>query len=284
MALSDGSSHVPSTARERAAASAADQALQIDRREYKYLIDRATMDAVRAAVAPFCKSDPNAANSPTKTYTIDTLYFDTPRLALFWANDNEQADRVKVRVRSYADAPASPRFFEVKRRINDVISKSRGRVDRALCQTLLCDPASRIPPSITGKDRAAVERFLAISRTSHMRPFTMVRYRREPYVSQIDDYARVTFDTRISAVQLDRVAFDIPGNSWRALDDAVTEHSVDSLVVLELKFTNQVPLWMVDMTRRLGLVRRAFSKFGTSIRAFHEPFEPRVPRMGRWSR
>lgn len=255
----------------------------IERREYKFLIDRETAARVRSAIAPFCALDPFAASSPTRTYAIDTLYFDTPDLSLFWANDAELVDRVKLRVRSYADVPTSPMFFEVKRRINDVISKSRGKVSRSAWHALLADDSAPIPASVAGKDRVAVERFLALSRSMHVRPFTLVRYQREPYFSTIDDYARVTFDTNIRAHRVDRLTFEPDGSCWRALDDAVTQRAMSSSIVLELKFTNNVPRWLVNIARGLGLVRGAYSKYGNSIRAFYEGAEPRSARIvGGW--
>ncbi len=255
----------------------------IERREYKFLIDRSKAAAVRGAILPFCRIDPFAASSPTRTYTIETLYFDTEDLSLFWANDHEQVDRIKMRVRRYADIPNSPLYFEVKRRINDVISKSRGRVAQTAWTQLLSDRAAPIPEEIVGRDRVAVERFMALARTLHVRPFTLVRYQREPYVSTIDDYARVTLDTWIQAHSCDALTFEPDGGRWRALDGAMMQRARESLIVLELKFTNHIPLWLVNLTRSLGLARGAFSKYGNSIKAFHETPAVRTPRFaGGW--
>lgn len=256
----------------------------IERREYKYLIDDATATALRAAIRPFCELDGFAARSPNRCYTVESLYFDTPELALFWANDREQVDRIKMRVRGYAEAPTAPVYFEVKRRINDVISKSRGRVPRTLWAGLLADPAAPLPAEIDGKDRGAVERFVALGRTLHVRPFTLVRYLREPYFSTVDDYARVTFDRHIRAQRLETLSLTPHGAGWRPLDDGVTQRSVDSMVVLELKFTNHVPLWLSNLARTFGLVRGAFSKYGTSIKAFFQPAMMRTPcSLGGWT-
>lgn len=256
----------------------------IERREYKYLIDQEKATQVRQAIRPFCALDPWAAQNPRGSYTIESLYLDTRDLRLFWANDHEQVDRVKVRVRGYAEAPKSPMFFEVKRRTGDVIRKTRGRVPRALWAELLADPATPIPGEIVGKDRAAVERFLALIRTMHLRPFTLVRYEREPHFSRIDDYVRVTFDTHIRAQVMDHLSFDSSARGWRALDDAVTQGALDSLVVLELKFTSMVPIWLSHIVERLDLTRRSFSKYGTSIRAFYQPLASRRPAVvgGAW--
>jgi SPX domain protein involved in polyphosphate accumulation len=256
-------------------------ATMIERREYKYLIDRSTMEGIRAAIRPYCQIDENAAKSPTRTYTIDTLYFDTPDLSLFWANDHEQVDRFKMRIRSYADAPKAPMFLEVKRRINDVIAKSRGKVHRSQWAQLMADPAAPIPESVAGKDRWAVERFLSLARTLHIRPFTLVRYQREPYFSVIDDYARVTFDTNIRAHRMDRLSFEPDGRNWRNLDDTEIQRSQHSMIVLELKFTTHVPLWMVSLARRFGLVRSGYSKYGNSIRAFYQPVDNRTFHLSR---
>lgn len=253
----------------------------IERREFKYLIDARTVAGIREAIRPFCSLDPYAAGSPTRRYTIDSLYLDTSELALFWANDHEKVDRFKLRIRTYPESATSPVFFEVKRRFNDVISKTRGKVARDQWAPLVVDRAAPIPANVTGKDRAAVERFLALARTLHARPFTIVRYQREAYVSRIDDYARVTFDTNIRAWATDKVSYEAPLRGWRALDDAVMQRgrSYASLTVLELKFTSAVPVWMMQVVERFGLHRGAFSKYGNSIKAFYSASDPRTARV-----
>jgi hypothetical protein len=256
----------------------------IERREFKYLIPSRLTDGIRAAIQPYCEIDPWAAKCPGQRYLIDSIYFDAPDLALFWANDHEKVDRFKLRVRGYPMAPGGPVFFEVKRRFNDVISKSRGKVARSQWATILGDSSAPIPAEICGKDRMAVERFVTLARTLRARPFTIVRYHREPYFSRIDDYARVTFDSNIRAQVVRNLSFETEPRGWRALDDAVTQRAWASMVVLELKFTTQVPIWLVNLVRRFGLQRGSFSKYGTSIRAFYQALErDRVARRpGRW--
>jgi hypothetical protein len=251
----------------------------IERREYKYLIPARVADRVRAAIQPFCEIDPWAAKSVGRRYLIDSLYFDTADLRLFWANDHELVDRFKLRVRGYPQAPGGPVFFEVKRRVNDVITKTRGKVSHSQWAAVLGDPAAPIPVDIRGRDRVAVERFVTLARTLRVRPFTLVRYEREPYFSRIDEYARVTFDSNIRAQSVEALSFEPPSRGWRALDDAVTQRTLDSLIVLELKFTTAVPLWLVDLVGRFDLQRRSFSKYGTSIRAFYEAPQRRIARL-----
>ncbi|MFY0540970.1 VTC domain-containing protein [Nannocystis pusilla] len=84
----------------------------IERREFKYLVDALTAARLRAAIQPFCELDPWAARNPRGRYTIESVYLDTEALRLFWANEHEQLDRVKVRVRGYAEAPTAPVFLK----------------------------------------------------------------------------------------------------------------------------------------------------------------------------
>jgi len=259
----------------------------IERREYKYLIDEYTAALVRERIRPFCEPDPHAARQPDGRYTIDSLYLDTPNRDLFQANLVERHDRFKLRVRTYpphlpmsreAEAPLpraaarpAPVFFEVKRRVGDVISKSRGRVARQHWRHVF--EAADLGP-VEPAQRPAVERFLALSHAIGAHPITLVRYEREPWVSTIDHYARVTFDRRIRSLPMGDLSLEVPSHphrdAWRHMDHAGLQKVEDgrSATILELKFTRAVPSWLVGLVRSLDLRRSSFSKYGTSIRAW----------------
>ena len=261
-------------------------ALHIERREFKYLIDEATADRVREYIRPFCRLDRNAEGFDRDRYAIDSLYFDTPDMRLYWANDEEVMNRFKLRVRTYPETPGAPVFFEVKARYHDIVVKDRGRAP-ANWQQLLTDRNLDVPRQATSFESAAVERFTTIVRMQHARPVVLVRYTREPYESTIDDYARVTFDRAIRSQRMDRVTMTPTPGQWRYSDAPDLVHGAGSATVLELKFTTNVPMWMVDMVRTLNLDRRAFSKYGRSVEAWWE--NPELSRVlnrraaGGWS-
>jgi hypothetical protein len=247
---------------------------RIERREYKYLTDEATAARVREAVRPFCRLDAHGAKKPGGCYTIHSLYFDTPDLALYVANLRELVDRFKLRARTYpADRPekdSAPVFLEVKRRVNDVILKTRGQVPRSQWARLVEDPGAPIPPSITGFNRDAVERFLALAHTFHAGPVNAVRYEREAWVSQIDHYARVTIDRCVRSQPQGRASLEVEPSGWRYTDHPASQQSLASMTIVELKFTSAVPRWMMHIVQSLDLMRSSFSKYGTSIQAWHE--------------
>lgn len=254
----------------------------IERREYKYLVDDTTVGRIREAVRPFCNLDTFGEGQPNNRYTIDSCYFDTPKLDLYHANKVELPDRFKLRVRTYPSCTGGPVFFEVKRRANDVISKTRGCVPRALWAKLLTEPITEIPSSISKKNRPAVERFIALVNTYHARPTTVVRYEREAYVSTIDDYARVTFDCNVRSQARDHLTFPEGEDGWRYMDSALMQKNVHRKTLVELKFTSTVPSWMVNIVQRLNLSRRSFSKYGTSIRAWYQKPTVRTPSGVSW--
>lgn len=251
---------------------------RIERREYKFLADEETVNRVRSALLPFCSLDKHATSSPDRSYRIASLYFDTPKLSLYQANVHEQVDRFKLRVRHYPESPNGPVFFEVKRRVNDVISKTRGRVSRKEWRDAIKE--GFIPDDADKKDRAAIERFLAIVHTYHAAPKALIHYSREPWVSEIDTYARITFDSHIVSQPHPDLDLKYEPKAWFANDSGYYQKNRHSLYVIELKFTSNAPSWMMNIVKKCNLFRSAFSKYGTSILAWKE--EPFImsPRRG----
>lgn len=251
-------------------------ALRIERREYKYLVDEATVDRIRWLIRPFCMLDPYASQAADKQYTIESLYLDSPDLSTYTANLHEQLDRYKLRIRRYPDAPHSPYFLEVKRRIHDVQVKSRAMVgpDWAhLCDLFVADSAIRQSQNI--------ERFVTRVHAIGAQPTMLVSYKREAWMSIVDDYARVTFDRAVRGhkVDPDQWSFESTRGGWRACDDPMGQRQeVSGLTLVEMKFTTRVPTWMVGVVEQCNMLRQSFSKYGRMIEAFFVPPDERTPR------
>jgi hypothetical protein len=252
--------------------------LRIERREFKYLLDDELVRRVRDAVRPYCVLDPHAAKARDHRYTIESLYLDTPDLALYRANELEQVDRFKLRIRHYPDAPSSPVFLEVKSRYHDTIVKSRGMVGRDW-KDLVSDPF--VDRARFGRS-TAIERFVTRVHSIGARPICLVRYKREAWASVVDDYARVTFDMAVCGqdVPFDAWHFDANPRGFRACDDPTGVRDTETRTILELKFTSRVPRWMVSLVERLGLQRRSFSKYGRVLESLRVPEDDRTPRHG----
>ena len=87
-------------------------------------------------------------------YPIVSLYIDSPELQLCRESLTGQKNRFKLRVRSYTDEPEYPQFFEIKRRINQVIMKSRARVTDADVPNLLGGPVFAAARLFDGRESA----------------------------------------------------------------------------------------------------------------------------------
>ncbi|WP_438003076.1 polyphosphate polymerase domain-containing protein [Sorangium sp. So ce321] len=236
----------------------------IERYEFKYLVPERLVPAIRDAVRGICKRD--RYGDADGVYRIRSLYLDTRGFDLYWANDREQRDRFKVRVRSYP-GKTSPVFLEVKRRVQDVIVKSRAVTPAAGWQELLAHGRPAALEKLAPNARKGAEKFLGAVHRHDLRPVLLVDYEREAYESTIDTYARLTFDRKIVCQRRDTLDLEAPSRGWRPVDHPVQTATIEPVCVLELKFERRPPPWMAALVRRLELVRRSFSKYCYGVNA-----------------
>ncbi|MDB4938445.1 MAG: hypothetical protein JWP87_5417 [Labilithrix sp.] len=230
----------------------------VERYEHKFLVEERLVPEIRRFARTTSTIDKNARADGA--YTIRSLYFDTSSLGLYAANEREQGHRFKVRARVYPDAPTSDCFLEVKRRVIDVIVKTRAAVPCDRWRDALdCDSATL--DALPDRSRAAVLSFASKVHTHHLEPVLLVQYEREAYVSEVDSYARLTVDRNICVQQMSELDFTADPKRWRSVDHAGQTQSSRALAVLELKFERRPPAWMHAMVRSLELVRYTFSKY-----------------------
>lgn len=227
------------------------------RREFKYLVDRSRLPALRAALAPWCDLDANAG--PDRAYALRSLYFDAPDLRLYHANEREAAVRFKARVRCYPDAPRSPIMAEVKFRHGDVIRKTRTRL-----------PVDDWTRGLRAGGGVALDPFVTRMHQHDLRPVALVDYRREAWMSRVDEYARVSIDSQIRCQAMERLSLDAHPGRWRTIDHPLIAIMPSSPCVLELKWADFAPAWMVQLTEGLDLLRQSFSKYANSMLSLAE--------------
>jgi len=251
------------------------------RYEFKYLVPSRRLPELRAAVAPYCTPDKHTGHEGTRHYTITSLYYDTPSWWTYRAKKNRHEDRFKLRVRTYGKEAEGPIFMEVKRKVGDTMIKYRERIGRE-------GWADRGPDAVAARQvKSAWERpfHFWVARLG-ARPALLVRYQREAFASVIDLYARVTFDHTIVVQAAQGRDFVGDPRAWRNVDHPRAAQLLSSVVVLELKFTANIPSWMMQIVRRLELFRVGFSKYCTGVESLHGPEAPgmeqvRVPPPGR---
>lgn len=225
--------------------------------EMKYLIDEIKAAGIIRYIRPFLPPDRYSKLHRNEMYPIVSLYIDSPELQLCQESLTGQKNRFKLRVRSYTDEPEYPRFFEIKRRINQVIMKSRARVTDADVPLLLKGRA--LPPQGYSTDEKVLNQFHLYMTSIHAGPMVMTRYLRQAFEGTGEARVRVTFDRELCYKITDEPQVRLKGPGWQ-YHTFTTAHTI-----LEIKFTGRYPAWLSRLAQEFELEVMPVSKFATSI-------------------
>jgi len=163
------------------------------RYEMKYVISGLKAAAIERFIEPYLGLDRYSKLQPEGCYPIVSLYLDSDNLRLCRESLRGILKRFKLRIRSYTDDPAYPRFFEIKRRANTVIIKSRAKVRNQDVAALLS--GRYIAPVQDYKaDVDTIRQFQLYMKGINAKPVVLIRYMRRAYEGNMDNRVRVTFD------------------------------------------------------------------------------------------
>jgi hypothetical protein len=234
---------------------------KLERYEMKYLIPFELVEPISRFVSTYCRLDKHSAQAADRFYPVRSLYLDTPTLLFVRQRLSRCDNRYSLRVRTYGDRGEPPWFFEVKHKQGSVVRKYRSRMDG----TRLPGGLSAIEHpgfahgavSLTDPHRALFE---SLRLNYNAVPQLLLQYRRKAYLSECDDYARVTFDVGLRTIPQEQWSMADAG-LWQYYDGS-NDPAADRVVVLELKcYCTQVPFWMIDLVHHFELHRRRFSKY-----------------------
>lgn len=238
----------------------------LDRFEVKYTIPFSMIDPMVKFILPYCSYDKYSALSPDNFYTINSLYFDTPDYLFLRQRMLKAEKRFNMRIRSYGENPTFPYFLEIKQRIGDIVRKTRARTDDPDFTRYFTADGGIRPPCDDAKTEKHTEMFYRTAFKYNAQPAVLVQYRRLAFFSNIDEYARVTFDRDLHYMPQNIIS-PIPNNQLMCPCEPPSNSDFSSYVILELKcYTSYVPLWMVDFTRAFNLRKVGFSKYSTCLR------------------
>jgi hypothetical protein len=232
--------------------------MQHSRFELKYHVNEETASRVRDFVRCYLDMDEFSVGKPDYSYPVHSLYLDSDSLELYWRTVNGDKNRYKLRVRYYSDHPDSPVFFEIKRRMKDIILKQRGGVRHEAVSDLLAGhmPASSEMLSKDASAAVALQRFISLMSTIQAKPKTHICYQREAYVSD-DDQVRVTMDRQVLATP------NHAGKIKVKMTDPV--HAYRGIVILELKYTNRFPNWFRELVRMADVMQTGAAKYVSTV-------------------
>ncbi|MGB9601404.1 MAG: VTC domain-containing protein [Verrucomicrobiia bacterium] len=241
--------------------------MQQQRFELKYLINEETALQIRDFVQCYLNIDEYSISQPNLSYHVHSIYLDNDYLQTYWETINGQKNRFKLRMRFYSTKPGAPIFFEIKRRMNNIIMKQRGGVKQEfvpmLLQGHLPEPHHLI--SFSDKSFIALQNFCELMSKINARPRVHIHYLREAYLND-DGSVRLTMDRSvISEPHLDYTAKTDMANP------RLCYHGLGkNYVILELKFTNRFPNWMRELVRIFHCVQRGAAKYCSAIQVWGE--------------
>lgn len=240
--------------------------------ELKYLIPEHTALKIREFVQQYLQLDEFGFGKPNLSYPVHSLYLDSDDYELHRRTVNGDKNRYKLRVRYYNENPSTPVFFEIKKRMKDIILKERGTVRRSGVAKILSGflPEEGDMKGNNPEERQAILRFIQLMADVNAKPKMHVAYDREAYVNNFNNEVRVTMDRNV------RGMFRPGGELVTSMPEAVV--CTTDMVILELKFTGRFPSWYRDLVRHFNCMQTGAAKYLETVALFQARKTHQHPR------
>ena len=220
--------------------------------ELKYLLTQAQKETVLKAMQPYMKLDKYGRT------TIRNLYYDTDSYLLIRRSIEKPAYKEKLRIRSYSQVDDnSTVFVELKKKYKHVVYKRRISLPYAEATAWL---SSKKHPDKHTQIANEIDYFMELYGTLH--PTVFLSYEREAYYSNDGSDFRVTFDDNILCRQED---LSLQSDAYG------TPILPEGKVLMEIKCSGGIPLWMTEVLSREKIYKTSFSKYGTAYRTLIFP-------------
>jgi len=215
------------------------------RYELKYLLTPRQKEKVLGAMRPYMTLDKYGRT------IIRNLYYDTDTYLLVRRSIEKPAYKEKLRIRSYSRASTdSTVFVELKKKYKHVVYKRRISLPYTDAAAWL---SREKHPDKHTQIANEIDYFLEYYGSLH--PTVFLSYEREAYYCNDGSDFRVTFDDNILCRQKDlSLASDIYG----------TPILPENRVLMEIKCSGGIPLWMTHALSEEKIYKTSFSKYGTA--------------------
>ena len=215
------------------------------RYELKYMLTIAQKEKILEAIAPYMKLDKYGRT------VIRNIYFDTENYRLIRRSIEKPAYKEKLRIRSYSQATSdSTVFVELKKKYDKVVYKRRIALTEGEAMAWV---TGKIPSPVSTQISREIDYFIGFY--EKLKPSVFLSYEREAYYERGGGDFRVTFDDMILCRQSD---LSLCSEAYG------TPILPEGMVLMELKCSGGIPLWMADVLSREKIYKTSFSKYGTA--------------------
>ena len=222
------------------------------RYELKYLLTMAQKETVLKAMQPYMTLDKYGRT------TIRNLYYDTDSYLLIRRSIEKPAYKEKLRIRSYSQTDDnSTVFVELKKKYKHVVYKRRISLPYTDATAWL---SREKHPAKHTQIANEIDYFLEYYGSLH--PTVFLSYEREAYYCNDGSDFRVTFDDNVLCRQEEL-----------SLDSEVYGTSIlpEGKVLMEIKCSGGIPLWMTHVLSEEKIYKTSFSKYGTAYQTLIFP-------------
>ncbi len=222
------------------------------RYEFKYMITPYQKEKVLKAIEPYMKLDKYGRT------TIRNIYYDTDTYLLIRRSIEKPTYKEKLRIRSYGTPTKEDKVFvELKKKYKSEVFKRR--------VSLPCNEAEAWVAGIKHchkNNQICKEIDYFINHYKTIRPTVFLSYEREAYFTREPSDFRVTFDDN-ALVRQDNL--DLTGEIYG------TPILPQGKILMEIKCSGGIPLWMTEALSREKIFKTSFSKYGTAYRTLIFP-------------
>lgn len=234
-----------------------------NRFEIKYQLSLLERDNIVNHIRPFMELDPHIKFG-YNNYEVRSVYFDSPLKRAYFEKIDGIKVRVKLRIRYYPNFQVGERelvFIELKRKINENVSKSRVIVpfeDAFEIVDSHNQKAKDFYKSVSQEDKQKLNDIWYLYNRYNLKPVCMVWYHRRPFISKIEKGRfRITFDMGVK-VRNHNFDLHVGGTSGKYVVPP-------QICVMEIKFTNFIPAWAVRIVQRNNVIQEKMSKFASGL-------------------
>ena len=215
------------------------------RYELKYMLTPTQKEKILEAMLPYMSLDGYGRTA------IRNIYFDTEDYRLIRRSIEKPAYKEKLRIRSYAQATGeSTVFAELKKKYENVVYKRRLPLRESEAMAWICGES---PCPVHTQISREIDYFIRFY--GKLKPAVFLSYEREAYYEKNGGDFRVTFDDTVLCRETD-IDLCAPVYGEPLLPQGK--------VLMELKCSGGIPLWMVDVLSRERIYKTSFSKYGTA--------------------
>ena len=225
--------------------------LDFQRHEWKYYLPNDLIEIIIPEILPYMDYDPYCEGG--KYYDLFSVYYDTEDWQSYYEKLDGIERRKKFRLRSYVQNPKGKDLvmMEVKEKNKDIILKRRASVDISVMEKLRYGLPSSSPDAVYDEWRFNIVR-------NAIKPRILIAYQRLAFKAKHHPNLRITLDRHIQHGMVKD-----PSDPF-ATELRNTQFS-RKYSVLEIKFKDNPPKFVIDLVKKYNLSNEAISKFCESV-------------------